>query len=137
MSKMFFELFCFEDFHRLKLASLISTMILAIIVAITFLYIWCRNRKAERKAWRRRRVARYMPAVIDMYPLYGIPPPPYSKYSTKDHIHLRKLNHIAIRPAFAVRGRKMLKRKNLKISPVKSSKIKDNATPKHGYGANN
>ncbi|KRZ00983.1 hypothetical protein T11_1770 [Trichinella zimbabwensis] len=126
MSKMLFGLFHYEDFNRLKLASLIGMVILTIIVAITLLYMWYKNQKEEMRAWRRRRAARYTPALIDMYPLYGIPPPPYSKDCTP----IRKPNHIAIYPAFMVRGRKELRRKDLKISPVKNSKIKDNATPK-------
>ncbi|KRZ01493.1 hypothetical protein T11_18313 [Trichinella zimbabwensis] len=133
MSKMLFGLFHYEDFNRLKLASLIGMVILTIIVAITLLYMWYKNQKEEMRAWRRRRAARYTPALIDMYPLYGIPPPPYSKDCTP----IRKPNHIAIYPAFMVRGRKELRRKDLKISPVKNSKIKDNATPKRDYGANN
>ncbi|KRZ75497.1 hypothetical protein T10_7732 [Trichinella papuae] len=126
MSKMLLGLFHCEDFNRLKLASLIGMVILTIIVTITLLYIWYKNQKKEMRAWRRRRAARYTPALIDMYPLYGIPPPPYSKDCTP----VRKPNHIAIYPAFMVRGRKELRRKDLKISPVKNSKIKDNATPK-------
>ncbi|KRZ67383.1 Retrovirus-related Pol polyprotein from transposon 17.6 [Trichinella papuae] len=129
MSKMLLGLFHCEDFNRLKLASLIGMVILTIIVTITLLYIWYKNQKKEMRAWRRRRAARYTPALIDMYPLYGIPPPPYSKDCTP----VRKPNHIAIYPAFMVRGRKELRRKDLKISPVKNSKIKDNATPKRDY----
>ncbi|KAL1285766.1 Helicase SWR1 [Trichinella pseudospiralis] len=140
VSKMLFRILRYEDVQRLKLATLLGTMILAVIVAIIFLYLWYRSRSKVAQAWGRRRAVRYPPPFMGTR-MYGIPPPPYSRNSTNERTGGRKLNPTAIRPAFVMRKCEELKKKNTKRSPMKSSEPmyselkKDNAPPKFANGA--